>query len=795
MTKISISERLKDIFGENLFQKSLKFPRNKINIFNLRKEPFKVRSIILDNDREYLLIIDEKKKEIFHDCPIFRIYSEKDKKICVHLVKLVSILNPQYSTRILENINTYNFTSDDYQSRKKSKNFSILANQCSENNNCVEALNYLNKVIINQQYESDSLITEFLTLAIDNDLFIEFFEFLEKYIVAYQLKIEFSNSEVEGLHELFHKFDEFIELGFQKFLIVIKEHSLDNLLKIIESIDKIFQFKKISFFASLINKLRKLVNSTNFNESYFSTYLLQKHREDLIKLNVDFKGIITQNELNSLKEKSLAYFLSEIDNFCLIDKLKLLKKQFKIIGVPKEKYIQEYKNYKLEIKQLEKRLHLKKFSYLKLLMEKYDIKRTKGGFRKARSDYIVKHDEENLGKPIYTYIITRMGFTDLEEQYIKSPEIGINYFIMQELFSDDLSTLHDVKYYKTQFWGEDNYIINPIDGLSLTGKNIEYINDTEQTFNGDVQLIEWDLTNKPVLGSIVSAFGSQNIIPDQNNPLFHDLKPFDLCYCKKTPVKIESNIIKTINVITKCSFKDAIKSISKGMAFIEGYYPLSIVKSVLDKDLNPFQANESVLSNPDKEFIPNYTQFIQAFREFLIGFILKEKDYIFGELKLDSEDKTDQILLLLGLTNELSGLDLDYPRILKDVLHPRITLQDLRSLFLSKTHELIKEVLSKREKGSTRIFNIKEMRHSPFIKYSEKIIEIRKEEFESTGVTKFYTNAEPHFNISEINKTYYGKKICGILSLKSTVTIKSDKFKKFHNYAKKLNLKTYIINS
>jgi hypothetical protein len=791
MTKVSISERLKDIFGENLYQKSLKFPKNKINIFDLHEEPLKIRSIILDNDREYLLLIDDKKKEIFHDCPIFRIYSEKDKKLCVHLVKLVSILSPQFSNKILENIDSYNFNSDDFQSRRKSKNFSILANQCSENNNCVEALNYLNKVIINQQYESEAPIKEYLSLAIENNLFIEFFEFLEHLVIVSKEKIT-DQKEIRGV---LHKFDEIIELGFHDFLNVIKEYSIDNLLEIIESIDKILQLKNSKFVVSLINQLRNFVKSTNFNERYFSIYLILKHKDSFIKLNEDFSGLISQDELNSIKEKSLAYFLTEIDNFCLIDKLKLLKKHFKVIGVSKEKFIQEYKNYKLEIKQLKKRLYLKKFSYLKLLMEKHDIKRTKGGFRKTRSDYIVNHDKENLEKPVYAYIINRMGFVDLEEQYIKSPEIGINYFIMQELFSDDLSTLHDVKYYKTQFWGEETTPINSLEGIFLMAKSNEHVNETELTFYEDVQLIEWDLINKPILGSIVSAYGSQNIIPDQNNPLFHDLKPFDLCYCKKTPVKIESNIIKTINVITKCSFKDAIKSVSQGMVFIEGYYPLSIVRAVLDKDLNPFQANEIILNNQDKEFIPNYEQFIQAFREFLFGFILKEKNYVFNKLKVDFEGKTDQILLLLGLTNEVSGMDLDYSRILKDNLQSKITLEELRSSFLSDIHKLINEILNKREKGSTGIFNLKEMRHSPFIKYSEEIIKIRKEEFETTGIYKQNINGEPYYNITEIRKTYYGKKISDILSIRSVESIKSDKFNKFLNYSNKLKLELSLINS
>ena len=148
-------------------------------------------------------------------------------------------------------------------------------------------------------------------------------------------------------------------------------------------------------------------------------------------------------------------------------------------------------------------------------------------------------------------------------------------------------------------------------------------------------IIEWDLASNPIQGSIVNAYGSQIIIPDQNNPLFHDLKPFDLCYCKKTPTKIEGNIIKTINIITKCSFRDAIKSVSRGMPFIEGYYPLSLVKNVLNKEISPFHTIDIVVNNPNKLFIPNYNQFIKDFKEFLFNFINKEKEYVFEELKIN----------------------------------------------------------------------------------------------------------------------------------------------------------------
>jgi hypothetical protein len=677
------------------------------------------------------------------------------------------------------NLNKYTLTSDDLGSRKKSKNFQLLANNCFEGNNCVEALNYLNKAIINQ-YDNEPIIEDFLTIAIDNNLFNEFFEFLE---------YGYANES----HDYFFKFDDYIKVGFEKFLKSIYEFSFYNLLKIIESIDRILEFKDISFLASFINLLKTLIKSTNLKEIYFSIYLILKNKEVLIKINPDFKEIVPNEKLISLRKKLEHYFISEIDNFCLIDKLKLLKKHFRVLKIPKEKYNIEYKKYKLEIKHLEKKLYLKKFAFLKVLMEKYNIRVTKGELRKKRNAYIVKHDEDNLKNPVYNYIISHIGFFGLNEQTIKSSEIGINYFIIKELFLDDLSTFQDVNYYKTQFWGEDDYSIKSIDGFSLLSKNVEYSYEGELKYSEEINIVEWDLASKPIQGSIVSAYGSQIIIPDRNNSLFHDLKPFDLCYCKKTPIKIESNIIKNVNIITKCSFKDALKSVSLGMTFIEGYYPLSLAKAVLDKEINPFQANELVLNNPDKLFIPNYSQFVQAFREFLFDFIFKEKEFIFEELKLDFDSRSDQLLLLLDLTNELNGLNLPYSEILRDILNLDLNLNEFKQKILNEIHSFTEKVLRKRVLGSTEIFNLKKLRNTSFFKYTNTILDIRKDEFESTKITRFYEDDELRYDLSEINKTYYGKKCMEILQSQD-LSLKPEKFKRFHEFASKLNLHLKIID-
>ncbi|MFX1568159.1 MAG: hypothetical protein ACFFCV_07315 [Promethearchaeota archaeon] len=781
MVNKSVSSLIIDKFGLNLYQKSLKFLSNKVNLIEIKEQPIFIRSIILDNEREFHLIIDEWNNEIFHDCPAFLIHAEREKKICIHLLKLLLFIKDSLALRILEKFNEYNLTSEDLGSQKKSKSFKLLANSCLINNNCVEALSYLNKAIINQ-LESETIIETFLDTAINNNLFLEFFEFLE-------------NACENDLINYILKFSKKIEQGFKRFLNAIPDYSFFNILKIIESIDKVSEFKDISFIVLYVEDLREMVNSSDLNTKYFSIYLIKKYYEKLINENLAFKDIVSETQLKAIRIELLNYFFSEIDNFCVIEKLKLLKKQFKVIDIPKEKFYNEYKNYKKEIQELERKVYLKKFSYLKALIEKYNIKKAKGEFRKKRNTYVVKHDENNLKNPVYHYIISRIGFFGLNDQIIKSSEIGINYFIMKELFSDDLSSLQDVFYYRQQFWGEvDNYEINLMDRLTLSSKSNEYSLDVEHKYSDDIMVIEWNLANRPIQGSIVNAYSSQIIIPDYNNPLFHDLKPFDLCYCKKTPVKMESNIIKTVNVIKKCSFKDAIKSISKGMEFIEGYYPLSLVKAVLNKEIDPFHANAIVINNENKIFIPNYKKFLKAFNDFLLNFIFKERDYIFEELKNNIEHNTTQILTLLNLNNDLAGLNFQYSELIKESFYPNIKIKDFKTKFLNNIHSCIKKILNQREVGSTRIFDLKKLQHTPFFKYSNEILEIRKREFESAVIHRFISKDRVLFDISEIKKTFYGEKFLDILQIKDLLIINPDQLKQFNDISLKLNLITKVID-
>ncbi|MHA2288296.1 MAG: hypothetical protein ACXABG_05875, partial [Promethearchaeota archaeon] len=525
---------------------------------------------------------------------------------------------------------------------------------------------------------------------------------------------------------------------------------------------------------------------------------IKRKYNTLVRLNQRFKELITSKSFEIFKDELVRHFKNEINNFSVIEKLKLMRKQFEVFEIPETQYYDEYKYYKMEIKELEKKVYLKKFAFLKLLKEKYNVKSSKIDFRKKRNTYIVNHSKVNLDNPAYHYIINHIGFYGTNNSTIKSSEIGVNYLIIKELFLDDLHNFPDIFYYKKQFWGETNdYEINDVDVFSLISKPIEYNYDIDREYSGisDLMIIEWDLANKPRQGSLVNAYGAQIIIPDQNTSLYHDLKPFDLCYCQKTPVKIEGNIVKTINVITKCSFDDAIKSIEKGIAFIEGYYPLGLIRAVLTKKISPFEAFEIASDNPNKQFVPNYDKFLQAFRIYLFNFINKEKEYVFETLKKNPKKYTAQFIILLNLSTELAGLDLQFTEIIDNLLNEVSSLDEFRSELMSEVHSNIKKILGKREIGSTTKFDLKKMQHTPFVKYSNEILKIRKEEFENSKVYKFTIQDIEKYDITEIVKTYYGIQFLKILKADLNQSITPDIFNKISSFCAKLNLNVNVIGT
>ena len=113
---------------------------------------------------------------------------------------------------------------------------------------------------------------------------------------------------------------------------------------------------------------------------------------------------------------------------------------------------------------------------------------------------------------------------------------------------------------------------------------------------------------------------------------------------------------------------------------------------------------------------------------------------------------------------------------------------------MKKIHSIIKDILKLRETGATVLFNLKKMRHTPFVKYSNDILEIRKEEFERSKVYQDTQDGKLSYQISELIKTYYGSQLLEILKIETKTAINQEIFNKILNYANKLNLKLNVVN-
>jgi len=87
------------------------------------------------------------------------------------------------------------------------------------------------------------------------------------------------------------------------------------------------------------------------------------------------------------------------------------------------------------------------------------------------------------------------------------------------------------------------------------------------------------------------------------------------------------------------------------------------------------------------------------------------------------------------------------------------------------------------------------MRHTPFVKYSNEILKIRKEEFERLKVYCDTQNGKLSYQISELIKTYYGSQLLEILKIEMKTTINQEIFNKILNYADKLNLKLNVVKN
>jgi spore maturation protein CgeB len=128
---------------------------------------------------------------------------------------------------------------------------------------------------------------------------------------------------------------------------------------------------------------------------------------------------------------------------------------------------------------------------------------------------------------------------------------------------------------------------------------------------------------------------------------------------------------------------------------------------------------------------------------------------------------------------------MDFTGLIKRILENKYTdIPHFRREFIFQMKRFISDLLAEKEKGSTLIFNLKKIKNTPFSKFYDEIIKLRRAEFENAVIKKI----ENRYDISELLETYYGQKFKKIADLGLKKVITAHQFVKIEKFAQKLHL-------
>ncbi len=781
MSKNRISEIIITNFGQEIYERALTIPKKDIKILAINEKPLEIRCIIFEKDSIYHVIIDEKNEIFYHDCQsiLFKQTSTVE-NICLHIVAIFLIIDINLTIAFINN----------YRNYIPLKSFSRIFE---------EKLNNLSLLMKDSISSGEINLMRNLSLKYHRKLKKDYLRFTLNYFLKRGYYLELFRQLkhiVKGKNRsYFNSVSVFIEKSFSQLDSEIPNLTFLRIIRTLNSFEEFFikisPELQIPYCKKIVSKINLKNSNTCFEKKYFY-YFIVKWFSSTLPLDEIISKESELIEYSGFLDGLMDYIAKEDYSSYKMQDISILKKHLDMFHIPKDFYeikIKDISNYILDFEIF---FFLRKFAYLKLLIKINKIQRHKFQFKQENNTFIVQHHPDNIKNQFYfDYLLPHLGFYGENRNLIKSRDIGENYYIMDRIFQIEWDKNPSIAYFKKKMW--DNvplYQIKSNEGLTLLRYGVDYIKDSGQEFTdiNEILIIEWDLTNKPVLGSIIVAYDEGCvIIPDSENPLFYDIKPFDLCYCKSRP-KESNKMCRIVEPISKCSFKDALESVSKGMQFIEGFYPLSLLKKVLNKEINPFKAIELLKDNKKINYVPHFHQFVYEFEEFLFNIVLKEDSFLFNRIEGISSRHLAKIFSILKLDTLFSGIDISLDFFASILITSNTTSDSLREKTINTLHQFIRTIINKKEIGSTKIFDLTQMRNTPFSIYSQEILNVRKEEFEKSIILQNKDMNPSEYDISEISLTFYGAKILEALNIRNEIKIDEVFFERFKEMANQLGL-------
>lgn len=735
MDKIELKNYVQngDLFKRNVigarFNRGKSIPNKNIINFSVVKSPkIKILANIQGSgNSKYVVNIfqDEQRVNIVHDCPDFK----KNTKFCKHIVKVLLLLEPNACKTVCQDIRTINFSSNfNLVRQSKTENFIVKAEELIKESKYYEAINFLD------QAHKESNNVDYIKKIADVSLKYKLYDQFIKYSVRFG-----------EIRDYISDYPNFISLTFKS----IREYELYRKIDTIINLQNLL----LNFPKDLVIETIKKMDATAIENPILRYLLLHKftsgiYLDDFFKelskgLKLDLKEQIAELTSESVKEAILNMESEDsMDGYLVIARNCNFKNNSEIyskIGVYKEKL----KDLYLEgLKQ--------KHAFLRSLVitntESDRLKQMKFNYR-YNYPTLIWASTSRSEIPLYYYILEKCGLERHHLEYLEQSYFIENYPVFSEIFDGNNPVRNLVK----DFWGSESPKI----------KNTVYIdkvNDLDFEVNlkelDNFTLIEWDLAQKPMLGSYICQFSDGFLIPDNNHPLTHEIKPFDLILCMSTPIAIKAGNVKIIRPLRRINIKTAIELVWEGIDFVSTYIPFEIITELKEYQIDELDAYDKIDERFKSSFLPKKESVRNYFSDFIQSKILKELNKTYLKI-IKTPNYKKKVLRIIGFerhskifTNPSYINGFKTNSLIKQSLH-ELKL-DFKKFVSLKLSELIKN-------NQLESIDIKSLKRFPtFKKWTIKIIYLLKQQLLQC---KIYKINDTSYDIHELSKNYYGKMI------------------------------------
>ncbi|MBD3211471.1 MAG: hypothetical protein GF311_02600 [Candidatus Lokiarchaeota archaeon] len=715
--------------------------KNFIN-FDVETNPITILcSIKGSSDNSYIVNILEKESNNFlviHDCPDYK----KGYNFCKHILKTLLVIDHEVCKKIVENYKNIKFSSNFTDiKRSKQANSSQKANKLIQEKKYLEAIEFLSQAYT--QSNNLDYITRILKLSTDKDLPGQFI----KYIIQHdQLIRKNTASFPKMINSIISKIDSYIfeilvDIFIKIQLLMLKLEEVErtrllNQINLSEIENPLLKFILLHKFQNILSLKPFFIECHEFeNQKVLSNIAIKKKIIHILKSEI-------QRAITNLDSKPYVESLMDIaDN---------LQVKNSIVSTS------ELIDYKTKIENLYREGLKQKHAALRSLVisnTKTDKLEEIKFHYKYRFPTILWSNVKKNKSPLYYYILQKCGFEKHHLDYISNNYFIENFPVFKHIFNSNNPLEREVK----QFWNDENPSI----------QNTVLTHDTSDlNFNiklKDVSkyiLIEWDLAQKPVLGSYICQYFDGFIIPEKDNPLTYEINPFDLTLCQKEPITIKPSNIKIFRPIRKLGIKTAIDLVYEGIMYVCSYLPFSIVADLKNHKIDEIDAYNRINQQFENIFSPKKDRFKYYFNK-----LMQEKvsaDYNQFYLKIRNQSHSEnKILNLIGF-KQYKTIFRDENTLLEFSKTPlnRDCLQELRYDFKKFiTAKLINVIKNKKYHE----INLNILKSFPeFKKWTLKIIYDLKNELENSQIIKVTKGL---YDISDLIRNKYGKKIVDALDI------------------------------